>query len=237
MNQILMMLAQSNSAVEGTGAGAEQSIPPAFLGRLPIENIWQFVLKLSYLEALVFVAFGVIYLFYGWRVFKALVIINFAGIGMYSGILLGGKLGSSLWGGIVGAFFLGIICWPFMKYSVSVLGAMAGAVLGGAFWRIIGLPEGLIWCGALTGLIAGGLLVFSSYKTSIMLFTSLQGSALVVVGILALLSDYPDLSERLSNVIFAHMFLLPTLLVVPTVSGIFFQQKLLKRENDWAMPE
>jgi len=114
---------------------------------------------------------------------------------------------------------------------------MAGAILGGAFWRIIGLPEGLIWCGALTGLIAGGLLVFSSYKTSIMLFTSLQGSALVVVGILALLSDYPDLSEHLSNVIFAHMFLLPTLLVVPTVSGIFFQQKLLKRENDWAMPE
>jgi hypothetical protein len=234
MMQTLFMLAQSGTP---GSAAPEQSIPSAFLGKLPIENIWQFILDLRYLESAVFIAFGIIYLIYGWRVFRVLVTINFAGVGMYLGIYLGDKLGSSLWGGIVGAVMLGTICWPFMKYSVSILGGFAGAILGGAIWRIIGLPEPLIWCGALTGLIAGGLLVFSSYKTSIMLFTSLQGSAFVVIGILALLSDYPNLGQHITDAIYAHLFLLPTLLIIPTVSGIFFQQRLLKRENDWAMPE
>ena len=70
-----------------------------------------------------------------------------------------------------------------------------------------------------------------------MLFTSLQGSALIVVGMLALLSDYPDLDRHLTDAVYAHVFLLPALLVVPTVSGIFFQARLLKQEANWAMPE
>lgn len=235
--QTLLMLAQTTAPANGETIAPEQSIPSTFLGRLPIDNIWQFVLGLSYLEAAVFIAFGIIYLIYGWRVFRALVTINFAGVGIYLGIFLGGKLGSALWGGILGAFLLGTVCWPFMKYSVSILGGFAGAILGGALWRIIGLPEPLIWCGALAGLIAGGLLVFSSYKTSIMLFTSLQGSSFVVIGTLALLSDYPNLGQHITDAVYAHMFLLPTLLIVPTVGGIIFQQRLLKHENEWDMPE
>jgi hypothetical protein len=232
MNPIMNILAQTDLAAEGNN-----DIPQTFLGRFPLDDIWQFITDVSWLEAAVFVAFGAIYLAYGWRIFKALVVINYAAIGLYLGMYLGGKLGSGLWGGLIGAFTLGTACYPLMKFSISLLGALAGGVLGAALWRIMTLPDPLIWAGALAGLVAGGLLAFSSFKTSIMLFTSLQGSTLIVVGMLALLSDYPDLDRHLTDAVYAHVFLLPALLVVPTVSGIFFQSRLLKQEAKWAMPE
>jgi hypothetical protein len=235
MNQLLYMLAQSSPS--GSNTGAEKDIPATFLGKFPLDDIWQFIANIGWMEAVVFMAFGAIYLAYGWRIFKALVVINFAGIGLCAGIYLGTKLGSGLWGGIIGAIALGAVCYPFKKYAVSLLGAMAGGVLGAALWRIMTLPDPLIWAGALAGLVAGGLLAFSSFKMSIMLFTSLQGATFVVVGMLALLNDYPKLGQHLTDAVYAHVFLLPALLVVPTVSGIYLQAKLLKLEANWAMPE
>jgi hypothetical protein len=235
MNAFMQMLAQNNTPV--TPAPTDQTIPASFFGHLPVEDIWQFVNNVSWVHAVGFIAFGTIYLVYGWRVFKALVIINCAALGLFLGVHVGTRLGSSLWGGIMGTILAGIISWPFMKYSVAVLGGIAGAVLGGALWRVSALPEPLIWCGALVGLISGGFLAFSSFKVSVMLFTSLQGSTLVVIGALALLSDYPNLHESLTNVVYNKVFFLPILLIIPTIFGVFFQQWLLKNEAEWAMPE
>jgi len=72
---------------------------------------------------------------------------------------------------------------------------------------------------------------------SIIFFTSLQGSAFVVIGILALLNDYPDFGIQLSEVVMSKVYLLPLLLVCPTFAGILFQQYLLRHEEEWAMPE
>ncbi|KPK76133.1 MAG: hypothetical protein AMJ79_08110 [Phycisphaerae bacterium SM23_30] len=99
------------------------------------------------------------------------------------------------------------------------------------------MPETYLWCGALAGLIVGGLLVFSSFKISVLFFTSLQGSMFVVIGALALINDYPDLGVRLTDAVNGHVFILPLLVVLPTVMGMFFQQRLLKQEAHWAMPE
>ena len=230
MNMVLSLLAQASE-------GADGAIPSAFLTELDSSRIWESIGGISWLEAAVFIAFGFIYVLYGWRMFRTLVVINFAAIGLYAGIYFGGELGSSLWGGLMGATLMSLFCWPFMKYSIAILGALAGGVLGGALWLIIGLPQPLIWCGALAGVVAGGLLVFSSYKTSIMLFTCLQGSSFIVIGGLALVSAYPNLGDQLSGAMHGSMFLLATFVVVPTAAGMFFQQRLIKQEQKWAMPE
>jgi hypothetical protein len=234
IDQLPLLLARTANGSDAAAQNGE--IPSTFMGELPMNDIWDFIVNVSWLQAVVYVAFGIIYLIYGWRVFKALVVINFSIMGLFLGMTLGNKLGSPLWGGIIGTASLGICTWPFMKYCVAVLGAIAGAVLGAAIWRTATLPDPLIWCGALAGLIAGGFLAFSSFKNSIMLFSSLQGSVFMVIGILALLNDYPNFSTDLSNAVNQHVFLLPSLLIVPTIAGFLFQQKLLKKENDWALP-
>jgi len=208
-----------------------------FFGDLQIDPLWDFIVRTSWIQAVFAVAFGIIYLIYGWRVFKALVVINFVLLGILLGRFLGDKIGSSVWGAIMGATVLGAISWPFMKYAVSGLGAIAGAVLGAALWRTFSLPSHLIWSGALIGLISGGFLAFASFKMSIIFFTSLQGSAFMVIGVLALLHDYPDFGMQLSDLVRNKVYLLPLLLVCPTFAGILFQQYLLRHEDDWAMPE
>ena len=240
MNFLSFILAQAAAPVGPDGNPIlipEQSVPLSFFGELPINDLWRCIVNVSWMQAVVFLAFAAIYLVYGWRVFKALVVINFAALGLVAGQYVGGRLGSPLWGGIMGVFLMAMVTWPFMKYCVSILGALAGAILGGALWRTGMLPDPLMWCGALAGLIAGGFLAFSSFKFSIMLFTSLQGSVFLAIGVLALLNDYPDLGAHLAKAVYSHGFLLPSLVIVPTIVGILFQQKLLKQEENWAIPE
>jgi len=227
------LLAQTQTA----GQDGSSNSFTGFFGNMPIDALWDFIVKTSWIQAIFAVAFGIIYLIYGWRVFKALVVINFVLMGIIIGRYLGDKIGSGVWGAIMGATILGAISWPFMKYAVSGLGAIAGAVLGAALWRTFGLPVHLTWCGTMVGLIAGGFLAFSSFKMSIIFFTSLQGSAFMVIGVLALLNDYPNFSMRLSDAMMNKVYLLPLILVCPTFAGILFQQYLLRHEEDWAMPE
>jgi len=238
MNYLVQILAQASAPTGPDGNPVivpNQEVPESFFGTLPINEIWDKIVNLSWMQAMVFVAFAIIYLIYGWRVFKALVMINFAALGLLAGRFVGTKLGSPLWGGIMGTFCMALVSWPFMKYCVSVLGALAGAILGGAIWRTAMLPDPLMWCGALAGLIAGGFLAFSSFKFSIMLFTSLQGSVFLTIGGLALLNDYPNLGGHLAKAVYSHVFILPILVIAPTVVGILFQQKLLKQEDNWAI--
>ena len=237
MNLILQILAAAPTPPVGTDAmpmtNPDQTVPDSYFGRLPIDRFWDTIVNLSWLQAAVCVAFAAIYLIYGWRVFRVLVVINFAMFGLLAGRLLGAKLGSPLWGGIFGTVALGIVTWPFMKYCVAALGACAGAVLGAAIWRAATLPDPLIWVGALAGLVAGGFMAFSSFKASIMLFTSLQGAAFLTVGVLAWLSDYPNLTDYIGRAIHSNVFILPVLLIVPTFAGIIFQQKLSQQEPDF----
>lgn len=230
---IMQLLAQAASDAASANTGGASGL----FNDLRIDTLWEFIVRTSWIQAIFAVAFGVIYLVYGWRVFKALVVINFVLLGIFLGRFLGDKIGSSIWGAIMGATILGAISWPFMKYAVSGLGAVAGALLGAALWRTFGLPTHLLWSGATIGLISGGFMAFSSFKMSIIFFTSLQGSAFVVIGVLALLHDYPDFGLRLSDIILGKTYLLPALLIGPTFMGILFQQYLLRHEEDWAMPE
>jgi hypothetical protein len=85
--------------------------------------------------------------------------------------------------------------------------------------------------------VAGGFMAFSSFKFSIMLFTSLQGSVFLAIGLLALLNDYPRLSSHLAVIVYSHGYFLSLAVVIPTVFSILLQRKLLSKQPNWAMPE
>ena len=85
-----MLLAQA----QGQGAeGTQDTIPEGFVGRVPIDDIWNFIAGVSWLQAVVFVAFGAVFIIYGWRIYKALVVINIGALGLAGGMFLGGRLG------------------------------------------------------------------------------------------------------------------------------------------------
>ena len=205
---------------------------------VPIESFWTYITSLNLVEAVTFISFGVVCLFYGWRVFKILVVISFALLGLLLGFSITDKivgLNSQLWGGLVGMILLAVLSVPLMKWAVCLLGAAAGGILSSGIWYASGLTERYILAGALIGMVAGGMISFIVFKVAVILFSSLGGSCLIVVGSLALLYLYPQTSERVEEIIFTKKWFLPTVLMAPTLIGVILQNKFVKDSKDWDM--
>ena len=203
---------------------------------VPMDFIWEGIISLNLVEALTFISFGTICLFYGWRVFKILVIISFALLGLFLGIKVSDTIngfGNRLLSGVIGLGLFAILSVPLMRWAVSLLGAIAGGTLTAGLWYACEQPEQYIWIGGLVGLVAGGMISFIVFKIAIMLFSSLGGSGLIVTGSLALLYLYPQTTEQVEELIFNQKWFLPVMLIVPTIIGVAMQNKFVKSSKDW----
>lgn len=224
----LTILAQaaSNSGAEA----AEEAV-------VPIDVFWNQITSLGLLEALTFVSFGAVCLFYGWRVFKILVVICFGLLGLVLGITITDKivgLNNQLVGGLVGMGLLAVLSVPLMRWAVCILGAIAGGIVTSGMWYASGLPESMIWAGALIGMIAGGMISFIVFKVAVILFSSLGGGALLLVGILAILcSEHIGATEQVHDLVFNQKWFLPVALIVPTAVGVIVQHKFVKGSKEW----
>ena len=230
MMNCTVILAQAVKTAGQTQA-AEETV-------VPIETIWTYITSLNPLEAITFISFGVVCLFYGWRVFKILVIISFAILGMGLGIVLAGKVSGDnhqILGGVAGFVVLAVISVPLMRWAVSLLGAAAGGILTSGIWYACQLNEEYILAGALIGIIAGGMISFIIFKVAVMLFSSLGGSGLMVTGILALLYLYPETTEQVKELVFNESWFLPAALLIPTAVGIIVQNKFYKSSPAWSV--
>ncbi len=206
---------------------------------IPIDLIWEQISTLDWLQALMAVSFGAVYMLYGWRIFKVLAVVCFGMLGLFGGMQVGEMLGSVLWGGIIGLVVLAVLSVPLMRWAVSILGAVAGGIITGGIWFACGLPEQYIWAGVIVGIIAGGMISFIVFKISVMLFTSLSGSVLVLVGLLALLHLYEqnqaEATDYVNSLVNGHNWFLPVLLIFTTAIGMVVQNKLVKDASNWKL--
>jgi hypothetical protein len=224
------LLAATEAASQGGGAHGARIVP--------LDFIWEQIISLTWLQAVMGISFGMVYLLYGWRVFRIMVVICFAFAGMYLGMLAGQRLGSELWGGIIGVCAMAVLSMSLIKWGVSLLGAVAGGIVTGGLWYAFGLPEQYIWAGAVIGAVAGGLMSFILLKISVMLFTSLGGSVILAISFLALLHQYQTKILTPSNgniheMMFSKTWFLPLIIIVPTIIGMIVQNKLIKTSSEW----
>ena len=206
---------------------------------VPIDQIWKQIAALTWQQAVLAISFGIVYLMYGWRIFRVLVVICFALIGMFIGIKLGEMAGSAIWGGVAGLIIMATVSMPLMKWCVCILGAAAGGILTAGLWYAFELPQMYIWAGATVGVVAGGMISFIVLKASVMLFTSLGGSTVTVIGMLALLHLYEQeqqpVTTLINDLVHDHNWFLPVALMVPTVIGIIVQNKFIKHSHKWEL--
>lgn len=226
--EFFAILAQTVETSEETAAGSTV---------VPVDLIWEHITNLDIIEALTFISFGVVCLFYGWRVFKALTIICFALLGLIAGLLISQKMGSpdNPLLGIILSIVAAIVAIPLMRWAVGFLGAIAGGIATAGLWYAVKLPEQYLWAGGLTGIVAGGMISFIVFKIAIMLFSSMGGSALVVSGLIALLYQYSQTSERIQELFFGPKWFLPTALIIPAVIGLYWQNRFIKKSAEWTV--
>ena len=210
---------------------------------MPMDVIWEQIVKLSWLEALVAVSFGAVYLIYGWRIFKVLAVVSFGMVGLFARMQLGQKIGSGpssiMWGGVVGLILLAVLSVPLMHWAVSALGAVAGGIITSCLWYALGLPQQYIWAGAIIGVVAGGMISFIVFKVSVMLFTSLGGAVLIITGVLALANLYEHNQTEKADFVYSlvneYTWFMPAILIFTTFVGMVIQNKLVKGASDWKL--
>jgi len=211
--------------------------PQAEQDVVPIDFIWDQVRALNTVEALTFICFGLVCLLYGWRIFRMLVTIGFALVGLSVGVWTNRLLirGNEMLLGIICMALFAVFSMPFMRFGVSILGAAAGGILTAAVWYACELPEQYIWAGALIGLVAGFMISFIVFKIAVMLFSSLAGSAIMVAGVLAVLNNYDLTAKQVNDLSHHHNWFLPAALLIPTIAGIILQNKFIKSSRDWSV--
>jgi hypothetical protein len=147
-------------------------------------------------------------------------------IGSFLGYWLGEQVQAPLIvAGCVG-LLVAVIAMPMMKYAVALLGGLAGAFLGANLWSgfahavneaqksTVVAPDAY-WIGALVMLIVCGMLAFMLFKLSIVLFTSVSGSTIAVMGALALLLSFEPMRQSVSEGLTASQVVIPLLVAVP----------------------
>lgn len=203
----------------------------------PFKAMWQHISTLDLIEALMFISFGAVCLFYGWRIFKILVTICFGLLGLGVGVWANGQLigGNVVWLSLVFVVVFAILSVPFMRWGVSLLGALSGGILTAGVWLALGLPQDMLWAGGLVGLVAGGMISFIIFKSAVILFTSLGGSTLMAVGLLGVFYRYMVDSKRLETFVLDNQWFLPAMILVPMVIGIVLQYRFVKTAQDWTV--
>ncbi|QQE11866.1 DUF4203 domain-containing protein [Planctomycetota bacterium] len=190
--------------------------------------------SLSTVWAAVFIIVGLLCLFNGYKFYKTTTIMLALLMGLFAGYWLGKKIEAPfIVGGCLG-LLLATVAYPLMKYAVAIFGGLAGAFIGGNLWAgfahalnkgaQMNVPVDAYWVGALIGLIVCGMLAFILFKLSVVLFTSVSGSTIAVLGVLALLLSIPQLTDTVSDGLTANQLVVPLLVFVPAIIGLIMQE-------------
>ena len=166
---------------------------------------------------------GIIYLTFGIHLYRGLITLNAAVVGIFLGALIGARAGNQLAGAMVVGCLVAAITWPGMKYAVAIMGGIFGILLGASIWRAMGLEPQYVWAGGVIGLIFFGMLSFIIFRGSIMMFCSVQGAVMLVFGILGMLYKYQSVASLVSHNLSIKPFILPLAVFIPAVIGLIYQ--------------
>jgi len=232
LSQAIAPAREAAAATVNAAVQAVQQAPAAtadfwssFPSHWPVQgDLLNWAQNMGALTAAIMVMAGCVYLAFGVYVYRTLITVNATVIGAYVGGLIGARAGNAVAGAMVGGFVCAAITWPTMKYAVAVMGGIFGVLLGASVWRSCGLDPKYAWSGGLTGMVFFGMLSFLLFRGSIMMFTSLQGSVMLIFGLLGLIYKYQDMAPRVNENLSLRPFLLPMFILVPATIGLIYQQ-------------
>ena len=89
-------------------------------------------------------------------------------------------------------------------------------------------PADAKWAGALMGFIVMALLSFVIFRLVVVLFTSIGGAAMVVLGGITLLMQVPGWEPAIRNGLGGNQHLIPLLVTVAAVAGFVIQESRVR---------
>jgi len=198
------------------------------------EALVEHLQALSVVWAVVFLIVGLMCMLNGYRFYRFATVAIALLIGLFAGYWVGQQIQAPfIVAGCLG-LLLGALAFPLMKFAVAIFGGIAGAFIGANLWAGIAsaankststeIPVDAYWIGALVGLMLCGMLAFILFKLSVVLFTSVSGATIAVLGGLALLLSFDPWHDTIKSGLTASQLVVPLLVFVPAVIGLILQE-------------
>ena len=167
---------------------------------------------------------------YRWHKYVVVACAFLGGLGL--GQLLSHQMGESRV--VMGAIGLlcAVVATPLLRFVVAIFGGLTGAFIGANVWTAFSDSPDAHLAGAGMGFIAMGLLAFIMYKLVIVLFTSIGGGAMAVLGIITLLLHVPAWQAAIESNLQSHERLLPLLVAVAAITGLVLQHSEIMGGSD-----
>lgn len=204
------------------------SLDQAFGGQSPdaiVQDLWQRMVTQHPLEmGLVFLVLGLVFLLYGYKLYKILVSVVFAGIGGLVGLLIGVHFGAPGWlAALIGAFLLGILAWPLFRIGWGILGGMVFAAVAWPFAMALTQSVVPAYILAAVAFIAGMILTTMLMRPLIIISTATSGAATLVTGVLLMLIRWPEVNEPVKAALESKPYLFIVLVALPAILGAILQ--------------
>lgn len=230
MTPFTLLLAQGQAGAANPVSTLTDAFPRMDMLNRP-DELLQALGNMHIVWASVFVVVGALCVLNGYRWHKGVVVICAFLCGLGLGHLLSKQMGESrIVMGAIGLLFA-VIATPLLRISVAIFGGLTGAFIGANAWTAFSdVPEAHL-AGAGMGFIALGLAAFIMFKFVIVLFTSIGGAAMAVLGTITLLLHVPAWETAVKDSLASNQLLLPLLVAVAAVTGFVVQHNEIRKHD------
>ncbi|MGC8624607.1 MAG: hypothetical protein ACP5VQ_05020 [Phycisphaerae bacterium] len=195
--------------------------------------------QLLWLWDLALLLLGFVFLFTARRTYRTLIMANCAALGWYLAMFL------AHWSWIAGAVaaligtVLGVLLVPMMRIALFILGAIAGGAVGVALWHVYKQSPDYRWVPAMLGVIVLGIAGLYIFDIMAVLFCTLEGSILIVIGATGLILRYgtANLRHAYAVKISSHPINLLAVIIGITCIGLLVQLSFTTASKDKSAAE
>ena len=163
---------------------------------------------------------------YKWHKYVIVICAFLGGLGL--GHLLSKQMGQSRIVMAAIGLLCAVIATPMLRFAVAIFGGLTGAFIGANAWTAFSNSPDAHLAGAAMGFIALGLAAFIMYRLVIVLFTSIGGAAMAVLGVLTLMLHVPTWETSIRDSLASNDLLLPLLVTVAAVTGLVMQHSEMR---------
>jgi hypothetical protein len=175
--------------------------------------------------AIVLMLAGAGFLAYGHSAHKLIMSLNCAVLGAWAGGMLGKQGDAVVPGLLVGGFLGGLAAWPLLKFSIQLIAAAVGFVVGCCIWRTFpNLSPNYAWAGGAIGSTFLFMLTHSSVRWAIVLATGFEGAAMLVMGVVGGLFQITSIRGNVEPII-ANVYTIPVAVGLITFFGLMYQHR------------
>lgn len=183
------------------------------------------------LVGLPLLAFGAALVLSGWRLWRAIVVLNFMLVGLGAGYAVCHLSGTPAdWRWMAGlAGLLGVAALVFTRFAAPLLGGVAGGIVGHLVLNGLGLYGPVLWLITAIAFAAAAGWSYSYRQQVQAVLTSMEGGVLFASGMAVMLPEVPILYKFFASMTATSPFMIGFYILVPTVVGVMLQQADLNR--------